>query len=85
MLQKPYNSQETILWRPAAVPDSTDESFVSFSCPNIIKCSFGKFYFTIIIIQIKFRNLTILLAAALAVSKPSGKRPLYNFPKGRYS
>lgn len=70
----------------AAVPDFTDESFALFPCPNTIACSLGKFYFTvIIIIQIKFKSVTILLAATLALSKPFGKRFLYNLPKGRYS
>lgn len=67
MLQKPDNSLE-ILREGAAVPDVTDESFAFPPYPNVIKCSFGKFYFTTIIIQIKF-----LLAAALAIYKPSGK------------
>lgn len=81
MLPKPDNSQ--ILWGAAAVPHFTDESFASFPYPSIIKCSFGKFYFTKLIIQIQFRNITILHAAALAIYKPSVKRPLYNFPKAK--
>lgn len=51
MLQKPDNSQES-MWGATAVPDFTNESFASFPYPNIIKCSFGKFYFTTTIIQI---------------------------------
>lgn len=77
MLQKPDNSPE-ILREAAAVPDVTDESFAFPPYPNIIKCSFGKLYFTTITIQIKF-----LLAAALAIYKPSSKGPLYNLLKGR--
>lgn len=78
MLQKPDNSPEIFLREAAAVPDVTDESFAFLPYPNIIKCSFGKLYFTTIIIQIKF-----LLAAVLAFYKPSGKGPLYNLLKGR--
>ena len=52
-----------------------------FPLPNTIKCSFGKLYFTIviIIIKMKFRSITILLAAALAVFKSSGRKAFIQF------
>ena len=52
-----------------------------FLLPNTIKCSFGKSYFTIviIIIQMKFRSATILLAVALAVFKSSGRKAFIQF------
>lgn len=53
------------MWGAAAAPDFTNESFASLLGPNATLCSFGKLYFTIIIIQIKFRDVTGLLAALL--------------------
>lgn len=62
---KPDTSQETGMWGAAAAPDFTNESFASLLGPNATRCSFGKLYFTIIIIQIKFRDVTGLLATLL--------------------
>lgn len=83
MLQKPDNSQGIFLWGAAAVPDSADESFASFPRPNTIKCSFSKFYFTVIITQIKFRNVTVLLTAALAVFQTFWWKAFIQFAKRR--
>lgn len=52
-----------------------------FPLPNTIKCSSSKLQFTIviIIIKMKFRSVTILLAAALAVFKSSGRKAFIQF------
>ena len=67
MLQKSHNSQETFLGGATAVPDFTDESFALFFSliPISLYVHLVNLCFTTIIIQIKFRNISILLAAAL--------------------